>query len=273
MAITAYLDESGTHGDESPSMIMAGYIADSAQWTAFEKEFREHLAAYGVDVYHAKKLRGSKGPFKGWAIEKKGKFHQEMVGIIDRNLVMGFAATLSPKDYYAFYKDEANPPQIREDTQYSVCFRACLLFATKYALSNRHKGELNLVLESGAKNSGDAVRLFHEFKADLKPQYHGLLGAISLDSKEACPMLAPADMLAHIAFRVEAGPTPEAYAEEATYHLDDGRIERLPARDADGHIPLVKMPITEQTLKDLKGFLHIRHEEKMRRKAAAKRAR
>jgi hypothetical protein len=38
MAMTAYFDESGTHGAESPVVLVAGFIASPEQWTLFERD-------------------------------------------------------------------------------------------------------------------------------------------------------------------------------------------------------------------------------------------
>jgi hypothetical protein len=260
MVLSVYCDESGTHGDESPSVIMAGYIADVAQWAAFETAFRAHLREFDVPYFHARKLRGSKFPFKGWKIVEKQAFHEGMVRIIDDNLAIGFSAVLGPADYRAFYKDGTTRRKVREDTQYGICFRCCLLAALQYGLEHRDGGEINFTLEGGAKNSPDAVRIFNEFKTELKPEHQSLLGAISFGTKQDCLMLAPADMLAYRAFQVELSSNPDAFTSPETNRLDAGLSDRLPRRDRDGHIPMVKIPVTPQTLGDLKEFLRIRHE-------------
>jgi hypothetical protein len=38
MVMTAYFDESGTHGAESPLVAVAGFIANLEQWSAYERE-------------------------------------------------------------------------------------------------------------------------------------------------------------------------------------------------------------------------------------------
>jgi hypothetical protein len=36
MVMTAYLDESGTHGKESPVVVVGGFIADALAWGPFK---------------------------------------------------------------------------------------------------------------------------------------------------------------------------------------------------------------------------------------------
>ena len=54
MVMTAYLDESGTHGKQSPTVIIAGFIADVAGWAGYERELGNLLTDYGIKVFHAK---------------------------------------------------------------------------------------------------------------------------------------------------------------------------------------------------------------------------
>jgi hypothetical protein len=47
MAMTAYFDESGTHGDESPVVTIAGLIASSDQWSSYERDLSQLMDEYG----------------------------------------------------------------------------------------------------------------------------------------------------------------------------------------------------------------------------------
>jgi Protein of unknown function (DUF3800) len=53
---TAYLDESGTHGD-SPVTVMGGILARAEQWKAFNIGFDAIRNRYGFKVFHTKKSR------------------------------------------------------------------------------------------------------------------------------------------------------------------------------------------------------------------------
>jgi hypothetical protein len=43
MVMTAYLDESGTHGEQSPIVTIAGFIATSAQWSSYQTDLSQLL--------------------------------------------------------------------------------------------------------------------------------------------------------------------------------------------------------------------------------------
>jgi hypothetical protein len=64
---------------------------------------------------------------------------------------------------------------------------------------------LNVVLETGHANAGDAIRVFGEFKESLNSEYSPLLGKLDFASKEKCTPLAMADSLAYAIFRLSAG--------------------------------------------------------------------
>lgn len=243
MVLTAYLDESGTHGRESPTVIVAGFIADSSQWAEYERRMAEHFQHYDVDVYHAKKLRQTKGPFRGWKIDKKEQFHTQMHEIVDQTLAYGLSSVLKSEDYRSLYLNADLPRKTRRDSQYALCFRLCMYFAGKYA---QERGDtVHFVLESGHRNSRDAVRVFDEFKTRTNAYSPGHLGTISFDKKGECLPLAAADMFAHIAFRAETEPNPEELESDETYLLGQGVDEAL---GQPSGIHYVKIPATPETI-------------------------
>ncbi len=46
MAMKGYFDEGGSHGKGSPVVIVAGFIASSEQWTAYERDLSALLIEY-----------------------------------------------------------------------------------------------------------------------------------------------------------------------------------------------------------------------------------
>lgn len=57
MAMTAYLDESGTHGVSSAAVVLGGFLATEQGWTAYERELASLLQRHQVGYFHAKLLR------------------------------------------------------------------------------------------------------------------------------------------------------------------------------------------------------------------------
>lgn len=205
MAMTAYFDESGTHGRESPSIIVAGFGATVQQWNGCEKRLKKLFSDFGVDHFHAKEFRGTKGPFKGWDVEKKGKFLSRFLKIIDEQLTFGVAGVMGPADYKTHYRSKSFPRSVRPDTAYGVCFRVALVRSFLDYCERPNDWPLNVVLELGHPNWQDAARIFEEVKKDER--FSELLGTVSFATKKDCMFLGLADSLAYSLFRFRAGYT------------------------------------------------------------------
>ena len=66
MALTAYFDESGTHGGAVASA-MAGFVGDARQWRKFEKrvgKLLSFMSTFVIDVRRTDKA------FKGWTVDR-----------------------------------------------------------------------------------------------------------------------------------------------------------------------------------------------------------
>jgi hypothetical protein len=85
------------------------------------------------------------------------------------------------------------------DTKYGFCFRGCLTHLLQHIKSPDNT--LNIVMESGHRNSGDARRIFDQVKArGLKPGFENLLGTLAFTEKKDCRLLGIADFLAYTTF-------------------------------------------------------------------------
>jgi hypothetical protein len=205
MVMTAYFDESGTHGARSPAVTLGGFIGTAAQWAAYESDLAQLFAEYGVKRFHAKELRGTKGDFEGWSGQKKAQFNARFLKLIDDHLTCGFAAVLSSKDYSTIYRSGIFPRSARPDTQYALCLRVALWKALVCIKDQRQQWPLAVVLEDGHPNAADAVRVYCEVKRQLAPLYADALDTIAFKSKNTCLPLAVADSLVYSIFRKVAG--------------------------------------------------------------------
>lgn len=204
MAMTAYFDESGTHGSDSPVVIVAGFIAPSDQWTVFEEALSDLLREYEVKTFHAKDFRSRKGDFKGWPTAKRARFNSRFLRLADDYLAYGVSAVLRSEDYNGIYRATDFPSKARPDTQYGMCVRTVLWKSIVLLREQKQSWPLNVVLEGGACNAGDAIRVFSEVKDSLIPEYSPLLGSFNFGSKNDLP-IAIADSLAYAIFRMSAG--------------------------------------------------------------------
>jgi hypothetical protein len=204
MAMIGYLDESGTHGDQSPVVIVAGFIAGLAQWGTYERDLASLLAEYRVKKFHAIDFRRRRGDFKGWPRLKLAKFNSRFLKLADDHLACGLAMVLPSADYAGIYRSAHFPGKARPDTQIGLCVRAALWKSIVFLKNRRDDWPLNIVMEGGNHREMDSARVFYEVKESLVSDYADMLGSITFGSKTDLP-LAIADSLAYAIFRMSAG--------------------------------------------------------------------
>jgi hypothetical protein len=201
MGLTAYLDESGTH-DASPTLVLGGALAKKIAWSRCERELRNLFKVYGLEAFHAKHIRHRTGPFKGWSQPKMRAFVGDFLELIFKRSAYRVAVTCEPANYVEIYRNADTHRSIRKDTHYGLCFRVSLYAMIHFISDRQWNWPLDIVLEDGHRNSGDAERIFQELKA-LAP--YGMLGQMALKSKAECDLLAFADAFVHAIFRGKTG--------------------------------------------------------------------
>lgn len=212
MFLTAYVDESGTHGADSPLTILAGHVAEAWQWRDFERRWAKILAKYGLTHVHAKDVRGRHGEFRGWSSEKQDAFVHEVHALMQRRTRYGFVVALRNEDYDRFYVAGERPRKVPLDTRYGLCFRQMLgwLSTRCYELFPDEKSiRLNIVMESGHINSGDVDRIFALFRRHAEERQRATVGTVTFADKKSAAGLQAADMFAYLFFREEQIGTPD----------------------------------------------------------------
>jgi hypothetical protein len=86
---------------------------------------------------------------------------------------------------------------MRLDSQYGVCFRACLYRLIEILAEDKKNHKLHVVIENGHRNVGDAVRIFSEMKAEFAAIGFNILGTVTVAKKTECWPLMIADFQAH----------------------------------------------------------------------------
>jgi hypothetical protein len=95
--VTVYIDESGTHG--SGVTILGGWVGSLGQWAAFDRKWVKLLRRSGLTYFHSRKMRQTKGEFKGWRREQKYAFTQAAADIALKRLKFGFTIALPDAAY------------------------------------------------------------------------------------------------------------------------------------------------------------------------------
>lgn len=86
---------------------------------------------------------------------------------------------------------------MKPDSHYGLCFRMCLAQLGRAVRMRDNRAILNIVLEAGHTNSGDAERIFNEFRAELTRAGLNNFGDFSVATKQEALPLMVADFFAH----------------------------------------------------------------------------
>jgi hypothetical protein len=249
MAMTGYFDESGTHGAESPCVIVGGFLASVGQWDAYEGDLGALFTDYGVKKFHAKDFRGRKGDFKGWPHAKRASFNTRFLMLADKHLAYGVSTVLPSADYHRIYRAGDVVRTARRDTQYGLCTRVALWKTITLLADRKDDWPINFVFEAGTNHEMDALRVFLEEKEQLLPQYREMFGSMTFETKQALP-LAMADSLAYAIFRLSAGYSVSPEPNVAIVGPTD-RPYRV-------SLPMTRTMVDENTLARLRNELSFR---------------
>jgi hypothetical protein len=105
------------------------------------------------------------------------------------------------------------------DSQYGVCFRACMRHLLEIIWRDGKRHRLDIVIEDGHQNVNDCIRIFDDLKWRLKVRrgVDGLLGKAAIVKKHQSAPLMVADFLAssYSMMRASAQSGGLDYAQEA----------------------------------------------------------
>lgn len=252
MILTAYIDEAGTH-DGSPVTVMGGYVSRLGQWRHFDEKWNRLLKRYGLSHMHTIEMLQANGQFRrGWDQVRAGELLERLQKIIDEHIMFGISTFVSDLDYKNIYSAGEKPRKMPLDTRYGLCFRLMLISITQRIQKEEKRDDLclNVVLESGAKNAGDAVRIFNLFKKNA-PQRE-MLGSVSFGGKKEMPGLQAADSIASPVFQFEKKPP-----DQPTYAPDNVADEpmAIARRRINGGTPVYRVEATPTVLRELRASI------------------
>ncbi len=227
MIFTAYLDESGTH-DGSNATIMGGFMGAFREEVILARRLRALQYHYGFTIFHATEFKNRKGDFQGWSNERGLALIQDMTDMVATSLSSVVIATLPNDRYRAEYRNASRPRKVTLDSSYGLCFRMCLVHfleeMEKRAPVKKYGSKLNVILEHGHSNAGDAMRIFEETRQNTMA-LHGVdpLGTITTETKKSCAKLMVADFLAYTGYMTDV-------QERAGVVIELGREDRVPSK-------------------------------------------
>jgi hypothetical protein len=192
VVLVCYLDDSGKD-PQNPISTIAGFVARSDEWKAFEEKVEPVFGAYCVKILHTMDLYHTAGEFDGWRRVKKQTFVSEICQAMSPHVPMGMSMS-AQKVAYKGRAEESN--RKRTSTPYSFCFQVILDWILRDVRVGRlaNTEGVAFILEAGHENNGDAERDFYALRKQHKLE--ALLPSISFVGKEQCRAIQAADMLA-----------------------------------------------------------------------------
>lgn len=193
---TAYFDEADTHGP-SPTIIMGGCLGTVPQWEMFGRRLRTLQRRDGFKVFHVNAFKAKTREFAGWPDTKCMKLVEDLTALVRDHLTEGLTVHLERDRYLSEYRAPPIPKKMSLDSQYGVCFRACMRQVLAIVMDDGKNHRLDVVMEDGHPNVNDCVRIFDDLRWRLR-QRRGidLLGKITVAKKDQAPHLMAADFLA-----------------------------------------------------------------------------
>jgi hypothetical protein len=125
LLFTAYFDEADTHGP-SPTIIMAGFLGHGRQWEIFDRRLRALQRRDGFSIFHASEFKSKSGEFANWPDAKCIKLVNDLTELVRDNLAEGLTVHLERERYQQEYRTPPVPAKMTLDSQYGLCFRACM---------------------------------------------------------------------------------------------------------------------------------------------------
>lgn len=195
---TAYFDEAATHGN--PRMTMGALLGNAYEWNRVETKLARLQKRNGFTIFHAKEFKSHSGEFRGWPASDYPQLVSELTDLIRTGVTEAVAVTIPRARYISEYRNSPTPKGMRLDSQYGLCFRACMAQIASIITDRGGKSHtLHVVIERGHKNVMDCERIFHEMKETLKSRGVNLFGTFTIAAKDdpkAKPLMI-ADFLSH----------------------------------------------------------------------------
>jgi hypothetical protein len=193
---TACFDEADTHGP-SPTIVMAGFLGHARQWEIFGRRLRALQRRDGFSIFHASEFKSKSGEFAKWPDTKCMKLVNDLTELVRDNLTEGVTVHLERERYLKEYRAPPVPPKMILDSQYGLCFRACMRRLLDIIMADGKQHRLRVVIEDGHSNVGDTKRIFEDQRRRLKERRGlDLLGDIIFARKREHAPLMLADFLA-----------------------------------------------------------------------------
>ncbi len=203
--LAAYFDESGTHGKESASVVVAGYIAESENWILFERAWKSALSDFGISCFHMTDYVSGHRRYQ-WGRQKEARFTR-LQTITRRAVHAGIGVVLDA----AAWKEHVTTPKDHRyfgTSHYDFCATSMLGMVAKWCDDNGVDTGIMYTFERGAcgwkQFQHTYVKVYQDERLRTVYRMHG---GLEFKDKRTSTPLQPADIAAYSLDK--AGPSIE----------------------------------------------------------------
>ena len=187
----AYFDEST--GNDSPILVVAGFLADDRLWGRFEPEWKAVLNEWGLTAFHASHFATRKKEFRGMSESDRQGLIGRLLDVIRRQVQFGFATVVHIKDYNSVFQ---GMERVEAGSAYALCCLSCAFQVGEWAKLNDQAEPVGFFFDDGNPRAGEALTaLLAQKKDPTLSEYK--IGGIAFDDDERLVPLQAADLAAY----------------------------------------------------------------------------
>jgi len=215
--LKAFFDESGS--DDTPALLIAGYVSTESRWERFERRWTEVLESEGIQRgFHMLDFETGSGEFRGplWTPERKDHLFRQLAEIIGREAMFEVAAGVSISDFKAVSSRVGKRFRANIKTPYALCVLLCITHITLWARKRWRNEEVALVFDQGRKFTGEILQWYKQAASWGKLREFHKVKSIGVARKEEQLALQAADILAHLGFRAYKSSDSRGFIDPVT---------------------------------------------------------
>lgn len=209
--LTTYFDESAYPNKTTALFyVIAGYVGPAAVWAEFSSAWRDFLAEFGVDSFHATDCEAGRRQFEHLSDAERHVVQARLAELTKRFPILGISVAIALNQHRQF---EADLPVAKGQTHMSVphmlAFRAFVQFVANSAEDAGSNSPIRFVPSDGPY-LGRMRDLYGQIKRDVHAPWAKHLGDFESQTSKATPGLQAADHLAYetLRMREQRGGTP-----------------------------------------------------------------
>lgn len=215
MTLRAFIDDSGTHTNNSPVCVAAGYFGGLHYWKQFDIDWKRAIESRGLHEFHASRFWsggfGGKtvGKYAGWTKESCENLLEELLEIIRRYRIWPVGSAVVVADWNTLTLEERShlTGAVFENGKYKrggaptkPYFMAFLFAVQSVARYCDTTHTVDFVMDESRVLNGYAQQYFQEIKTSSYP-HADKLGTIQPGDSRLIAGLQAADLLAYLTLR------------------------------------------------------------------------